>query len=141
MSNLRLIDIYGEWPAIEVTAHLFYKLLQERDENVNISHHEMPTWEKHIAFIFGRPYERWYVVEVDGALVGSCYLTKQNEIGIHILKKFHGLGYGPEAVKMLMERHGERRYLANVAPRNERGADMFKEFGFTLVQHTYAFPK
>jgi hypothetical protein len=37
----------------------------------------------------------------------------------------------------LMQRHGHRRYLANINPRNERSAYLFSRLGFNLVQHTY----
>lgn len=118
-------------------ASLLYVLLGERDETVNISHRAMPSWDEHVRFVESKPYAAWYFI-VDGSLVlGACYLSKQDEIGIWIYRAHQGRGLGPEAVKLLMEQHGPRRYLANVNPRNDRSAAMFMNLGFRLCQHTY----
>lgn len=114
---------------------LLYDLLSERDETVNISHREMPHWEDHAKFVEKHPYEAWYFIGQEP--VGAIYLTKQNEIGIGIFKEHQGKGYGPQAIKELMRRHGKRRYLANINPRNEPSARVFSNLGFKLVQHTY----
>jgi RimJ/RimL family protein N-acetyltransferase len=87
------------------------------------------------------------VVEGDepDKIVGAVYMTKPpkpsvagNEIGIFILRECQGHGYGPRAIKLLMEKHGNIRYLANIAPTNEISIKMFEGLGFKLVQHTYS---
>jgi len=113
---------------------LLYALLSERDEAANISHRAMPSFEDHCRFVESMPYEGWYFI---GDAFGACYLSHQNEIGVFVFKQHRGKGYGPQAVKALMELHGKRRYLANVSPRNEASAAMFAALGFKMVQHTY----
>jgi len=120
----------------DAVRHL-YDLLCERTPEQSISHRKMPSMSQHRAFVESHPYQYWALVEVDGTVVGSVYLTRANEIGIAIYKKHRGKGYGPEAVRMLMEYMGPREYLANVNPLNEASARMFKKLGFAVCQHTY----
>lgn len=116
---------------------ILWELLKERDETVNISHREMPSYQEHVRFVRSMPYEAWFFIEENG-LVGACYLTRQNEIGVQVFKAHQGKGYGKAAVNTLMKMHGSRRYLANVNPRNERSSALFMGLGFSLKQHTYA---
>jgi RimJ/RimL family protein N-acetyltransferase len=132
---LKLVDVYTQ----PLHASVFlYDLLSERDPVANISHREMPTFVKHNNFVNSRPYKSWYIVYADHGPVGAIYLTMQNEIGIGILKAHQGLGYGKQAVCLLMEMHPGERFLANINPLNTRSIDMFLDLGFELVQFTYA---
>jgi RimJ/RimL family protein N-acetyltransferase len=115
---------------------LLYDLLKERDETVNVSHRELPAWCDHVRFVESHPYQEWYFIEA-GDVVGACYLTIDDEIGVFVFKEYQGHGYGPMAVRRLMDIHGQRRYLANINPRNERSAGIFAKLGFRCVQHTY----
>ena len=125
-------------------AKILYDLLAERESNVNISHKKMPTWEEHCAFVANYPYEAWDLIVVGDDVVGTIYLTpmppasiRGNEIGIFIFKAHQGNGYGPQAIRMLMERHGPRRYLANISPSNPRSMRMFEALGFRHSETTY----
>lgn len=133
---MNLISIYTRPDRHE----LLWRLLSERDPEVNISHRKMPSWDEHVAFVDSQPYEAWYFIPVDydRVVVGACYLTKSDEIGIHIWRPYRSEGHAPKAVEALMKLHGERRYLANINPLNARSAAMFQKLGFELVQHTYA---
>lgn len=117
-------------------ASLLYDLLAEREDEVNISHKEMPTWEQHLDFIRSKPYQEWSFI-IERQPVGVCYLTWDDEIGVFVFKKFQGHGYGKQAVRLLMKKHGPRRYLANINPRNSRSIAMFEQLGFKLIQQTY----
>ena len=128
-------------------ARILYDLLAERSPEASISHKKMPTWEEHLAFIHSQPYADWCLVE--GAyhggispptypIVGAVYLTRNNEIGVAVFRNLRGVGWGSQAVRMMMEKHGERRYFANVAPGNEPSRRMFEKLGFKHVQNTYA---
>lgn len=135
-------------------AKILYDLLAERPAEASISHKAMPTWEEHLEFIgqkpgawgSGRahPYQAWYIAQEwlshdDGMqVVGSVYLTNANEIGVSVFAKYQGHGFGEEAVRMLMELHWPRRFLANVAPGNEPSRRMFEKLGFKLIQQTLA---
>lgn len=94
----------------------------------------MPCWGDHIRFVESKPYEAWYFI---GEALGACYLSKQNEIGVFLFKEHQGKGYGRAAIKAIMEKHGRRRYLANVSPDNDRSRFMFQGLGFKLCQQTY----
>ncbi len=122
-----------------------WTLLEDRPAENNISHKRMPSWQEHLAFVENHPYEAWYLIHNGNCLIGAIYLSKPgspsvpgNEIGIDLFREFQGKGYGTEAVKLLMEKHGPRRYCANVSPTNEASQAMFKSLGFKLVQYTYA---
>jgi RimJ/RimL family protein N-acetyltransferase len=131
---MRLLDVYSDLDASEP---LLWQLLGERTPEMNISHRAMPSWNDHLAFIASKPYAHWYLIDVgETDYVGAVYLTKQREIGIAILKRFQGFKYGPTAVRMLMERH-PGKFLANVAPKNYKSQQMFRELGGEVVQFTF----
>ena len=60
-----------------------YELLSERKLYENISHKKNPTYAKHIKFVMSKPYTKWFIIYHQKEKVGSIYLTKQDEIGIH----------------------------------------------------------
>jgi RimJ/RimL family protein N-acetyltransferase len=139
----------------EQHVQVLWDLLAQRQPWQNISHSEMPTPAQHCRFVANHPYEAWYLIEAavhdPGAgtlwagIVGAIYLSKPggpsvpgNEIGIDILAPFWGFGLGKKAISLLMEFHGPRRYIANVAPGNEASQALFKSLGFKLCQHTYS---
>lgn len=116
---------------------ILYELLEERDPHVNISHRGMPTWKQHIRFIARRPYDAWYVIKSGPDYVGAVYLTTMNEIGIGILARWYGRGYGPAAIRALMRKHPRERFLANINPRNAKSIGMFGDMGFRIIQQTF----
>ena len=132
-SDTSLISVY-ERPEHLI---LLWNLLAERAASQSISHHEMPTWRQHVEFVMSKPYEAWYFIIVDDEPVGVVYLTRRNEIGVFIFNGHQKKGHGRAAVKALMEKHGLRRYLANVNPANEATRFLFQGLGFQLCQHTY----
>jgi len=135
MKHINLINVY---PASMSTIAFLYDLLSERDPIANISHREMPSFEAHRNFVESRPYLAWYTVQADEEPLGAVYLTKDNEIGIFISKAHQGHGYGKKAVYILMAMHPAKRFLANIAPGNERSRAMFEKLGFELIQYTFA---
>jgi len=135
---MKLIDVRSKHA--RATA-LLYALLEERKPENSISHRRMPSIAEHNRFVAayggpGQPYQFWALIEVDGSIVGHVYLTRRNEIGIQIFERYHGKGYGPQAVKLLMQLFGDREYLANIAPGNGRSMDMFNRLGFDICQVT-----
>jgi len=111
-------------------AKFLFDLLQERDKRANISHKKMPTYASHIKFIESKPYKKWYVIIMndsdDAKKVGSIYLSKTDEIGIFILKKFQEKNIGKFALSELMKRNPQKRYLANVSPKNKKSLYFFE---------------
>ena len=114
-----------------------YELLKERDSRTNISHKKMPSIKQHEKFIQSKPYSKWYIIQNSNKDVGSIYLSKNDEIGIFLIKKNQSEGIGFNALKLLMEKNPKIRYLANVNPKNKKSIEFFKKNGFKLIQHTY----
>lgn len=132
---MNLISVYNA----PLSAQVLYQLLRERDETININHKALPKWSEHLDYIASKPYQGWYLIEdyLPAAVhVGACYLTQSDEIGIFILKEYQGRSYGPEAVRLLMARHGRRNYVANINPQNVRSIAMFKALGFRQESDT-----
>lgn len=130
---MNLISIY-ERPDRALVLH---QLLEEREPTANISHKAMPSWDEHVRFVESRPYQAWYFIMDGEETKGACYLSKHDEIGVFVFKAHQGKNYGPWAIEALMLKHGKRRYLANVSPRNERSAEIFRNLGFKPIQVTY----
>lgn len=93
----------------------------------------MPTWEEHLAFIDSNPYAAWYII---WPRLGSIYLTRNDEVGIHLCRDARGNGVGSRAVQKLMAMHPRPRYLANIAPGNTGSLRFFERLGFSCIQHT-----
>lgn len=132
--NLRLVDVYSKANAAQV----LWRLLIERDPEVNISHRRMPSYDEHVAFVESKPYQAWYLIENEDEIVGSIYLTHMREIGIFIFKEVRGKGIGTLAMAELQKLH-PGRFLANIAPMNVKSQRFFIKHGFRLIQHTYEF--
>jgi len=129
---MKLVNVY-----LVDSAAVLYDLLQERPEEASISHREMPAWSDHVCFVASRPYEAWYLIEDDGEFVGSIYLSKRDEIGVFVFRRYQRKGYCRRAVALLMQEHRRDRYLANVNPRNEASTGLFESLGFRHIQNTY----
>jgi RimJ/RimL family protein N-acetyltransferase len=134
---IRLVDVYSEIAESRLATKFLYKLLEERDPVANISHREMPSFEKHTDFVDSLPYKAWYIVFVGDEPVGATYLTYSDEIGIFILKAHQRKGYGEAAVKLLMRMNPGKKFLANIAPGNARSIAMFEGLGFEPCQITF----
>jgi len=118
--------------------HIFlHNLLSQRRALVNISHKIMPTWEEHVKFVKSKPYSKWYIIYKKTEKIGSIYLSKQHEIGIHILKKYEKESTQIESIKQLMSLNSKSKFRANVSPKNKKYITLFKKLGFKMVQHTY----
>ena len=114
-----------------------FNLLKNRKSNVSISHRKMPTYSEHIEFIESKPYHQWYIVFFDEERIGSAYLSKNDEIGIFISKKFQGKNIGFHALTELLKKNPRKRFLANVNPKNKKSMAFFKNNGFKLIQYTF----
>lgn len=131
---MSLINIYERPDRYGV----LYKLLSERKPEESISHQRMPTFQEHCEFVDSQPYEGWYfILGPNQTIVGSCYLSKQNEVGCFVFHEHRNRNYGTNAVRELRMLHGHRRYVANVSPRNEASLAMFRRLGFKEIQRTF----
>jgi hypothetical protein len=84
-----------------------------------------------------RPYSRWYIITHKRKKIGSIYLTKQNEIGIHLMRAHEKKTTYLESIRKLMIENPRNRYLANISPLNKKYIQLFVGLGFKLIQHTY----
>ena len=114
-----------------------FDLLKERDPRVNISHKKMPTYSQHTKFIKSKPYSKWYIILKSKQKIGSIYLSKNDEIGIFLSKKFQGKNVGNFALNELMKKNPRKRFLANVNPKNKKSISFFKNNNFKLIQYTF----
>lgn len=127
--------IFNEVKKIDST--FLFELLKERDLSINISHKKLPLFEEHSKFVENYPYTKWYIVYDDSTPIGSIYLSKKDEIGIFIKKKFQKSGFGSKIIHELIKRHPRKRYLANINPKNKKSISFFENLGFNLIQFTF----
>jgi len=143
---MKLVSVYET----DVAANILYRLLDERPRENFISHEVMPKFEEHEEFVRSRPFRYWYLMRVhdmDGVqFVGALECTELNEIGIAVLEKFRGKGYGTAALKLFLATHKplpavravrNGHWLANIAPSNETGLRFFDRNGFKPIQETW----
>ena len=114
-----------------------FELLQERKKNENISHKDIPTFSQHQKFVSSRPYSKWYIIYYKQTRVGAAYLSKQDEIGIHIKKKLPTEKFRLTTLKILIEKNPRKRYLANVNPKNTDLIRFYKKHNFLFIQKTF----
>jgi len=114
-----------------------HNLLAQRNSIVNISHKRIPTWEEHVRFVKSKPYSKWYIIYNKDEKIGSIYLSKQSEIGIHLLKKYEKESIHLESIKKLMLLNSKIKFRANISPKNKNYIMLFEKLGFKMVQHTY----
>jgi len=69
--------------------------------------------------------------------IGSIYLSKNDEIGIFLSKKFQGKNVGNFVLNELMKKNPRKRFLANVNPKNKKSISFFKNNNFKLIQYTF----
>ena len=134
MDKLEIIDLKK---VIKTDYRFLYQILKEREINTNISHKKMPTYNEHIDFVQSKPYSKWYIIYFGRKKVGSVYISKQNEIGIFIKRKFLKKGIGTRVLKIILEKNPKKRFLANINPKNKKSIEFFKKNGFKLLQKTY----
>lgn len=113
-----------------------YKLLKERDDSMNISHRAMPTYLQHCNFVKEHPYGMWYAVWHGRLKIGHWYLTKQNEVGLFVARKYQWKGYGTRILATIAREFSGTTLLANINPKNKRSLKLFKSLGFGPVQVT-----
>ena len=117
----------------------FYDLLKERPKEANISHKKMPTRKESDRFNASKPYKYDFVAMLDNERIGRVYLSKNNEIGIAVKKEYQSLR--KKIIKLLFKITKQKKYYANISPKNKRSQKFFKKLGFKLIQYTYAIQK
>ena len=137
MNNLS-IDLK---PVDKSDIRFLYNQLKERDSKINISHKKMPKFEDHSKFVLSKPYSKWYIIILEKQKIGSIYLSKQNEIGIFLMKSWNVDDIRLESLIILMKKNPRKRYLANVNPNNKKLISFWKKNNFSLVSYSYELDK
>ena len=116
-----------------------YDLLKNRDPKSNISHKFLPNYSQHLDFVKSKPYSKWYIIYYGTQKCGSVYLSKQNEIGMHLQKRYNSSNIQNNSLKIIISKNPKNRYLVNINPKNKELIKFFKNNSFKLIQHTYEF--
>jgi hypothetical protein len=114
-----------------------YEILSERTSIENISHKEMPSYNKHVKFVLSKPYKKWYIIYYKKQKFGSIYLTNLNEIGIHFKKIPISDFLITKSIDLLINKNPGKRFLINISPNNPKFIKIIKKRGLKLIQHTY----
>ena len=65
----------------EIQTDLLYQQLCLR--TYNISHHELPSYEKHKEFVSKHPYRAWFIIKSKDVVLGNVYVQYDNSIGLN----------------------------------------------------------
>lgn len=145
-AEIELVHTIHEPRASDILWEILNERSEPEDANTNISHTTLPRREHHDEFVQNHPFRQWQLIRAENEYVGQIRLTYRNEIGVGLLKRYRGKGYGPAAVKKLIETttpmpeiksHTRAGFVANINPKNERSIAMFKSLGFRHIQNTY----
>ena len=117
-----------------------YKMLQDRDDRFNISHHELPPYKVHEAFCADHPYRAWKIIYRDGLRIGNIYLSKQDELAIWLAETPEDPEVMAATIHLFLRTVLPKRLLMNVAPLNIKKAAFVRSLGGALIQHTYELP-
>ena len=131
MKNLQLS------PIKKLDYVFLYELLEKRNPIENISHKNLPTFEKHVEFIKSKPYSKWYVITKNDKKIGSAYITKLGELAIHLLSSHENDRIRKQILKLLITKNPRKRYLYNVSNNNQNLIKFLQKNNFKLIQFTY----
>ena len=114
-----------------------FELLKQRDPIANISHKKMPSFSQHSKFVKSKPYSKWYIVYLKKISIGSVYLSKNNEIGISLLKSHQKKNIEKQVLNKIIHKNPRKRFLANVSPKNKDLISFFLKNNFKLIQFSF----
>ena len=117
--------------------NFLYELLSQRKHKENISHEKIPSIKKHTMFVNSKPYSKWYILIKENIKIGSIYLSKQNEIGIHLIKGVNKKNIWYLAIKEIIKKNKRKKYFLNVNPKNLDLIKFVKSHNLKLIQYTY----
>ena len=110
--------------------------LKERDPRENISHKKMPTYDEHVKFVLSKPYSKWYIIFERNKKIGSVYLTKADELGLHLKKEYFRESLMKEIFESLMKSEPNKLFVFNLSPRNKKFIKFLQKNGYMISQQT-----
>jgi len=120
----------------EDNAEFLYEMLKERDSTVNVTHQKLPLFNEHLEFIKSKPYDAWYIIEIESKHVGHIYIDNENRIGWFIKREFKGFGFVIPAFEELKILHKRKNYLGKVNTNNFEAQNLLTKLKFVL-KNTY----
>ena len=113
--------------------------MSERKQFENISHKKLPSYNNHVKFIKSKPYAKWLLIECREKILGSVYLSKNNEIAIWIKKdiKDYKMKIRKKILEEVITKFTRKKYLTNINPRNKKIINFYKKNGFKLIYSTF----
>jgi len=120
----------------EDNAEFLYEMLKERDSTVNVTHQKLPLFNEHLEFIKSKPYDAWYIIEIESKQVGHIYIDNENRIGWFIKIEFKGFGFVIPAFEELKILHKRKIYFGKVNPNNFEAQNLLTKLKFVL-KNTY----
>lgn len=138
MSEVKLVPIKGSEEDIE---KLYIEL---SSRTTGISHKNLPTFEDHSEFVMNHPYLAWYFIHKGDDLLGTCYVTDQNTIGLNAkfivvedvektlaaIKALHKPLLGIKSVR-------SSSFTVNVSTRNVKLQEMLESIGAVPIQISF----
>lgn len=141
---MKLVDVY----TCENSTQALYELLKKRSTAHSISHSVMPGYAEHEAFVNSKPYRYWYLVDLDGKVVGSTYITENNEVGVFVTQELVHLQC--DVLKIVLSGHEPlpavkskrvAQFSINSNPDNVSLISAITSVGGVHVQNTYLLSK
>jgi hypothetical protein len=121
--------------------NFLYELLETREDYENISHIKMPNFKEHKKFCKSSPYQFWYIIYDNKIKMGAAYISKIDEISIHLLPNFKKEMIHTKILKLLINKHPRSRYLVNVSNKNKKLMTLYMKNKFKLIQYTFELQK
>ena len=118
-----------------------YEILKIRESYENISHKKMPNFKEHKKFCKSSPYQFWYIIYDNKIKMGTAYLSKLDEIAIHLLPNFKKEINYTKILKILIKKHPKSRYLVNISNKNKKLIKTYMKNKFKLIQYTFELQK
>ena len=118
-----------------------YEILKIRESYENISHKKMPNFKEHKKFCKSSPYQFWYIIYDNKIKMGTAYLSKLDEIAIHLLPNFKKEINYTKILKILIKKHPKSRYLVNISNKNKKLMKTYMKNKFKLIQYTFELQK
>jgi len=116
----------------KVDQKFIYKIIKDfLKSDLSVTFLKMPNYKEFEKNYFSNDYKRYMIIDSNNKKMGFVVITKDNEIGYFLSKKYQGEGIGVEAVKQLMQLNPRERYFATIHNKNNRSANLVKKLGFS----------
>ena len=120
-----------------------YYILGKRKSKHKISFKTMPSEEEHERFVRKNPYRVWFLIEKNKKYIGTLYLTKMNEVGIHLMRN---LEISKKIISFIISKYKPLKkidsvrnecFIINISPEDIKLKKIFVDMGAKLIQNTY----